>query len=68
MGMTISMWRNHSTHNLAEFMRTKGDYGGAEPLYREMLGIRRKILGDQHPAVIAALNKLVLLVKDKSEL
>ena len=43
-----------SLNNLALLLQDRGDLAGAEPLYREALAIRRKALGDEHPAVAAA--------------
>jgi len=34
----------------------KGDYDGAEPLYREAIAIGEKILGREHPRVALLLN------------
>ena len=34
--------------NQASLLQAKGDYAAAEPLYRESLAMRRKLLGDEH--------------------
>jgi tetratricopeptide (TPR) repeat protein len=38
-----------SLNNLASLLYTKGDYAGAEPLYRRALAIDEKALGPDHP-------------------
>lgn len=40
-----------SLNNLAELLCNKGDYSGAEPLYRRALAIYEKDLGPEHPNV-----------------
>ena len=49
-------------NNLAGLLSSKGDYDGAEPLYRESLAIRKKALGDDHPLAATGLNNLALFV------
>ena len=39
-------------NTFAEFLRSVGRYGEAEPVVREMLGVRRRTLGDSHPQTL----------------
>ncbi|NEQ86641.1 MAG: CHAT domain-containing protein, partial [Moorea sp. SIO2I5] len=40
---------------------SQGRYGEAEPLYRQALALRKKLLGQDHPDVATSLNNLALL-------
>ena len=53
--------------NLASLLQDKGDFAGAEPLYRESLQIRRRVLGPDHSDVASVLNDLALLVKQRGD-
>jgi len=44
-----------------------GDYARAEPLYRQALEIRRKVLGEQHPDYAASLNNLAVLYESMDD-
>jgi len=48
-------------------LQDKGDYVGAEPLYRRSLAIREKALGPEHPDLATGLNNLALLLKIKGD-
>jgi tetratricopeptide (TPR) repeat protein len=48
-------------------LHTKGDYAAAEPLYREALAMRRKLLGDEHPDVARSLDNLATLLREKGD-
>ena len=41
----------------------QGKYDEAEPMYRKVSAMNRKIFGDEHPRVAADLNNLALLLK-----
>ena len=41
---------------------TQGRYAEAEPLYQRSLGIGKKALGPEHPAVASSLNDLAALL------
>ncbi len=56
-----------SLNNLALLLDAKGDYAGAEPLYREALAMRRKLLGAEHPKVAASLNNLAALLHESGD-
>ena len=45
----------------------KGDYAGAEPLYRRALAIQEKTLGPDHPLVAVDLNDLGSLLQGKGD-
>ena len=38
-----------SLNNLAGLLNAKGDYAGAEPLYRRVLEARERTQGKEHP-------------------
>src|SRR5271165_4756914 len=44
-----------------------GEYAKAEPLYREALRIRHKVLGNEHPDTATSLNNLALLYHEMGE-
>ena len=44
-----------------------GEYAKAEPLYREALRIRQKVLGPEHPDTATSLNNLAMLYRDMGE-
>ena len=54
-------------NNLAALLYSKGDYAGAEPLYRRALAIREKALGPEHPDTAQILNNLAELLHDKGD-
>ncbi|AFY83023.1 tetratricopeptide repeat protein [Oscillatoria acuminata] len=43
----------------------KGEYGKAEPLWKQALNIHRKVLGEQHPDTAGSLNNLAALYKSQ---
>ena len=45
--------------------RAIGEPLAAEPLYRDALAIKRKLFGDNHPAVANGLNNLGLFLKQQ---
>ena len=51
----------------AELLRSKGDYAGAEPLYRRALAIREKVLGKEHQDTARSLNNLAGLLYKKGD-
>ena len=50
-----------SLNNLALLYKDMGDYAKAEPLYKEALEIRQKVLGQEHPDTALSLNNLAAL-------
>ena len=52
-----------SLNNLAELLRRKGDYAGAELLSRGALAIREKVLGKDHQDMSVSLNNLAELLQ-----
>ena len=56
-----------SLNNLAALLQDKGDYEGAEPLYRRALDICERVLGKDHPDTATSLNNLAGLLHDKGE-
>ena len=54
--------------NLGVLLQSKGDYAGAEPLYRQALAIDEKALGPDNCDVAGDLNKLAGLLKRKGRL
>ena len=51
-----------SLNGLAEVLRTQGRYGEAEPLHRQALAIRQKVLGTEHPDTALSLNNLAAVL------
>ena len=45
----------------------QGKYDDAEPMYKESLAIRKKVLGEEHPSVATGLNNLAELLKDQGK-
>ena len=56
-----------SMNNLANLLLEKGDYAGAEPLYRRALEIREKALGADNPYTERSLNSLAYLLELKGD-
>lgn len=52
---------------LADTFAKKGDYAGAEPLYRRALAIQEGFRGSDHPAVAKCLNNLGTLLLSKGD-
>jgi CHAT domain-containing protein/tetratricopeptide (TPR) repeat protein len=50
-----------SINLLALLYKSTGEYAKAEPLYKEALEIRQKVLGREHPDTALSLNNLALL-------
>jgi len=50
--------------NLATVYDKMGNHTKAEPLYIEVMNIRKKLLGEEHPSYANSLNKLALLYVD----
>jgi tetratricopeptide (TPR) repeat protein len=44
-------------------LRDRGQYAAAEPLFRQALTLREKLLGSQHPAVASSLNNWAILYR-----
>ena len=57
----------NSLNNLAGLLQDKGEYEGAEPLFRRALDIRERVLGRDHPDTARSLNNLALLLQVKGE-
>ncbi|MEG3440445.1 tetratricopeptide repeat protein, partial [Pannus brasiliensis CCIBt3594] len=51
-------------NNLAYLYRETGRYGEAEPLYRQALEMRKRLLGEEHPDVATSLNNLAYLYRE----
>ncbi len=47
--------------NLAGLYRRQGRYGEAEPLYEQVLGLRREEFGERHPDTLSSLNDLAAI-------
>jgi hypothetical protein len=55
-------------NNLAALLQAKGDYTGAEPLYRRALAIDEKALGPDHPTTKTIQKNLNLLLQRNHKL
>jgi CHAT domain-containing protein/tetratricopeptide (TPR) repeat protein len=51
-----------SLNNLGRLLLAQGNYAGAEPLLREALAMRSKLLGEEHPDVAASRGNLGALL------
>jgi len=56
-----------SLHKLAHLLEDKGDYNGAEPLYRSSLEIVEKYLGKEHPKTADYCNCLASFLSSKGD-
>ncbi len=54
-------------NNLALLFYRQGKYEAAEPLYKETLQLRIKVLGEEHPHTLVSMNNLALLFKRQSK-
>ncbi|NJL47433.1 MAG: tetratricopeptide repeat protein [Leptolyngbyaceae cyanobacterium SM2_5_2] len=54
-----------SRNNLAGLYWEQCRYGEAEPLYRDALTLRQRLLGDDHPAVATSMNNLAGLYRSQ---
>ena len=54
-------------NNLAELLKDKGDYAGAESLHREALAMYRTSLGPEHPDVAMSMNNLAVLLRTRGD-
>ena len=48
-------------NNLATVYRAEGKYAEAEPIFVDVLEIRRRVLGEEHPDTLRTLNALASL-------
>jgi CHAT domain-containing protein len=53
---------------LASVYDAQGEYAKAEPLYKQALEIRRRVLGEKHPNFAASLNNLATLYQAQGDL
>jgi tetratricopeptide (TPR) repeat protein len=56
-----------SMNNLGVLLSDKGDYDGAEALYRRVFAGYKKVLGADHPDTLASMNNLGVLLSDKGD-
>ncbi|MEH1809678.1 tetratricopeptide repeat protein [Nostoc sp.] len=61
LGLQIDL--ANSLNNLAGIYRAIGNYTEAEPLYKQALELRKRLLGENHPAFATSLNNLAGLYK-----
>ena len=52
-----------SVNNLAGLLYSKGDYAGAEPLYRRALESRERVLGPEYPDTLLTMKELAELLE-----
>jgi hypothetical protein len=57
-----------SLHSLGLVLEAERRWADAEPLFREALASRRKLLGEVHPAVADSLNRLVSVLRQQGKL
>ncbi len=68
----IECWGRHpdtltALNNLAFLLDSKGDYSGAEPLYRRALEGRERVLGRDHPDTLTSVSNLAGLLENKGD-
>jgi tetratricopeptide (TPR) repeat protein len=51
-------------HNLAGIEHDRGDLRAAEPLYREALTLKQRLLGRTHPDVVLIMSNLAIVLRD----
>jgi Flp pilus assembly protein TadD len=54
-----------SLNNLALVLESQGNYEEAERMHREALGLRRKVLGDEHPSTLTSMNNLASVLESQ---
>ena len=54
-------------NNLAQLLSEKGDYDGAELLFREAIVIKEKVYGHDHPSTATTLNNIAVLLYSKGK-
>ncbi len=65
LGLQIDL--ANSLNNLAGIYRATGQYSEAEPLYKQALELRKRLLGDNHPSFATSLNNLAGLYKSTGQ-
>jgi hypothetical protein len=53
--------------NLAECRRHDGKYVKAERINREVLGVQRRVLGEEHPEMLSSANNLAISLSDQGK-
>ena len=56
-----------SVNNLAGLLSSKGDYAGAEPLYRRAMDTFDRVLGSEHPHTLGSVSNLAGLLSSKGD-
>ena len=54
-------------NNLAFLLFRKGDYAGAQPLYKQALRASERVLGAEHPDTLGSVNNLALLLQSQGD-
>ena len=54
-------------YNLAAALGEKGDYDAAKAMFEELLPVPRRVLGEQHPDTLSAMQALALMRKKCDE-
>ncbi|MBD2526353.1 tetratricopeptide repeat protein [Nostoc sp. FACHB-133] len=65
LGLQIDL--ANSLNNLAGIYRATGQYSEAEPLYKQALELRKRLLGENHPSFATSLNNLAGLYKSTGQ-
>ncbi|MBD2515453.1 tetratricopeptide repeat protein [Nostoc sp. FACHB-973] len=65
LGLQIDLAANFN--NLAGLYRATGRYSEAEPLYQQALQLRKRLLGENHPAYATSLNNLAGIYKSTGQ-
>jgi tetratricopeptide (TPR) repeat protein len=59
--------RLSAAHNLADARSGQGQYAEAERIEREVLGVKRRVLGEEHPATLTSANNLAQSLSDQGQ-
>ena len=59
--------RLSSAHNLASVRRSDGQYADAERINREVLGVHRRVLGEEHPSTLTSASNLAGSLSDQGK-
>jgi hypothetical protein len=56
-----------SINTLAQLYQNQGDFTRAEPLFAQVLDVRRRVLGPEHPNTLNSMSNLAMLYQDRGK-
>jgi hypothetical protein len=54
-------------HNLATVLMDQGEYGEAEQIYREVIGVMERVQGKEHRDALGSMNDLSVVLTDQCQ-